>query len=73
MRKDWSNMSPKKFGKNHVCLLKLVVNYARSSGTHSCIKFDSTVPRIMSPAELKAKNDCTGEDQQQFSSQLERK
>jgi hypothetical protein len=38
MHKVWNKANPQKFGKNHVCVSKLVLHYARSLGTHPRIK-----------------------------------
>lgn len=39
-----NNMNPPKFGKNHTCDSKLILNYVRSSGTYLHIKCDRTIP-----------------------------
>jgi hypothetical protein len=44
MRKVWNNVNPPpRFVKNHARASKLVLNYARYSGTHPCIKRDRTL------------------------------
>jgi hypothetical protein len=42
MRKVRNNANPKKFGKNHTCVSKFVLNYTRSSGMYPRKIFDRT-------------------------------